>query len=333
MVKPLFVKEIRQTGKVIQTFNPIVLNESICSKSTIEKAKQMLLGVVENGTGKGLKSNLYKIAGKTGTAQIARGSSGYGEEGNMSYKASFVGYFPADNPKYSCIVVINDPVNGSYYGASVAGPVFKEIADKLYATKLSSVPITSIANVNFTAPIVKTGNQIDLNKIYQSLNFVVRTDNPSAEWVESDALKTTVNLKEKKMTTNIVPNVVGMGVRDAIYLLENAGLKVILNGRGIVKSQSINAGTKIVNNAIIQLNLTRTVAADTLKEYYLKKSALDKQNGLLAEEKNASLIDSLKLKQAEKKNKNIKPKDNKKTKKKNKGKNNKTKTPKNNNQH
>ncbi|NVO02803.1 MAG: transpeptidase family protein [Bacteroidetes bacterium] len=337
MVKPLFVKEIRQTGKVIETFNPIVINESICSKSTIEKAKKMLLGVVESGTGKGLKSNLYKIAGKTGTAQIARGNTGYGEDGNMSYKASFVGYFPADNPKYSCIVVINDPVNGTYYGASVAGPVFKEIADKLYATKLSTVAVTSVMNPNFMAPIVKTGNQLDLNKIYQSLNFLVRSDNPSAEWVESDAIKTTVNLKEKKMATNIVPNVVGMGTRDAIYILENAGLKVVLNGRGLVKSQSISAGSKIVNGAIIQLVLTRTVAADTLKEFFIKKTALDKQNELLAEKKNADIKDSLKTKKDDKKEKVTKvkdPKKNKNSKKtKNKGKGNKPKTPKNNNQH
>ena len=333
MVKPLFVKEIRQTGKVIQTFNPIVINESICSKATIDKAKKMLEGVVENGTGKGLKSNLYKIAGKTGTAQIARGNTGYGEDGNMSYKASFVGYFPADNPKYTCIVVINDPAKGTYYGGSVAGPVFKEIADKLYATKLSTIPITSVVNPNFIAPTVTTGNQIDLNKIYKSLNFVVRTDNPSAEWVESDALKSAVNMKEKKMATNIVPNVIGMGTRDAIYILENAGLKVILNGRGLVKSQSISAGTKITEGAFIQLTLTRTVASDTLKEYYVKKLIIEKENLLLAEKKNASLVDSLKLK----KDKNLKPKDNKKNKNpkknKNKVKNNKAKTPKNNNQH
>ncbi|MCK4639399.1 MAG: penicillin-binding protein 2, partial [Bacteroidales bacterium] len=133
MVKPMFVKEIRQTGKTIKTFKPVVINKSICSKRTIDTVQSLLEGVVERGTAKSLNNSIYKIAGKTGTAQIANKNKGYNKG---FYNASFVGYFPADDPKYSCIVVVNKPSGGKYYGSSVAAPVFKEIADKVYATQL-----------------------------------------------------------------------------------------------------------------------------------------------------------------------------------------------------
>ncbi|UCG28286.1 MAG: penicillin-binding protein 2, partial [Bacteroidales bacterium] len=136
MVKPMFVKELQYHGEVIKRFKTEVLHPSICSKETIDKAILMLEGVVENGTAKNLDNKNYKIAGKTGTAQIANERYGYKFEEKISYQASFVGFFPSDNPRYSCIVVVNSPSNSVYYGNLVAGPVFKEIADKVYATKL-----------------------------------------------------------------------------------------------------------------------------------------------------------------------------------------------------
>ena len=136
MMKPMFIKEIRRRGKVIKSFRPVTINESICSQSTIKKAKILLEGVIQNGTGTNLSNDTYRIAGKTGTVQIANRNYGYKYDGKYSYQASFVGFFPAENPKYSCIVVVNAPSNDVYYGNLVAGPIFKEIADKVYASTL-----------------------------------------------------------------------------------------------------------------------------------------------------------------------------------------------------
>jgi cell division protein FtsI (penicillin-binding protein 3) len=134
MVKPMFVTEVRDAGIQKRVFKPKVIDKRIASKETIQLAQSLLEGVVENGTGKRTFANSpYKVAGKTGTAQIAVG----GKYNKTNYNASFIGYFPADNPKYSCIVVINNPSAGKYYGGSVAAPAFKEIADKIYATSLA----------------------------------------------------------------------------------------------------------------------------------------------------------------------------------------------------
>ena len=135
MMKPRFVTEILRSGIRIRKYEPEVIINSVASRSTIRKAKSMMEGVVENGTATNLKNSNYKIAGKTGTAQIANDNKGYRQGARISYQASFVGYFPAENPLYSCIVVVNAPSNGVYYGNVVAGTVFKEISDRVYATR------------------------------------------------------------------------------------------------------------------------------------------------------------------------------------------------------
>ena len=150
MVKPRFEKEIKRNGKSVKTFSTEVIVEQIVKKSTLKKAKQMLEGVVQNGTGKGLNITAFKVGGKTGTAQIAKAGKkgGYGTEGNRDYQASFVGYFPADKPLYTCIVIINSPSNGIYYGGLVAGPVFKEIAEKVYSNSVDFLePINNKQNL------------------------------------------------------------------------------------------------------------------------------------------------------------------------------------------
>ncbi|NTW32977.1 MAG: penicillin-binding protein 2, partial [Bacteroidetes bacterium] len=185
LVKPVFVEEIRNLGKTVEKFNPIVLKESICSKATALTAKSLLEGVVENGTGKSLKNPLYKIAGKTGTAQLAMNNKGYGnkESGNVSYKASFAGYFPADAPKYSCIVVVNSPSKGAYYGGAVAAPVFKEIADRVFAKQLEILQQKNYDKKSIATPYVKAANQKDIYTIYKKLDFATLSQNPEAEWV------------------------------------------------------------------------------------------------------------------------------------------------------
>jgi len=253
MVKPMFVKEIQQTGKTIKTFESVILNQSICSKVTIEKAKQLLEGVVENGTAKNLRNNVYKIAGKTGTAQIVVDNTGYNKE---NYKASFAGYFPADNPKYTCIVVINNPTIGSYYGGTVAGPVFKEIADKVYATQLNlhdNIKKDTIKGNNII--LVKSGNQTEIKTIYNTLNFPFSSGDHEAEYVSCSIKLDTVHLNEKEFNHKIMPDIRGYGAKDAVYLLENMGLKVYISGKGIVTKQTIRPGSRVNSGDQVVLHL------------------------------------------------------------------------------
>ena len=167
MVKPQFVSEHRRDGVTEWQATPVVLNHSIASRKNIEECKKMLRGVVENGTARNLNNDDFSIAGKTGTAQIAsREGGGYGAEGDRSYQASFVGYFPAENPQYSCIVVVSAPSNHIYYGNLVAGPVFKEIADKVFAKRFdlhkNEPEIIDILSTRI--PVSKNGHQQSLNQ-------------------------------------------------------------------------------------------------------------------------------------------------------------------------
>jgi cell division protein FtsI (penicillin-binding protein 3) len=223
-VKPMFVKEIREAGKTIKTFDTEILNKSICSENTVIQAKEILEGVVERGTGKLLNNSAYKVAGKTGTAQIARGSKGYDKN---NYNASFVGYFPADNPKYSCIVVVSKPSTGLYYASSVAAPVFKEIANKVYASQLDIQQKDIVCTTDNLIPLAKTGKQTDLLHIYRSLNLPVTVTDSTDEWAITLADKNEVVLRTRRIPNNVVPNVKGMSAKDAVYILEKIGLKVM----------------------------------------------------------------------------------------------------------
>jgi cell division protein FtsI (penicillin-binding protein 3) len=258
LVKPRFVSEIRKRGKVVKTIPVQVINESICSKSTIEKAKKMLEGVVENGTARNLKNENFKIAGKTGTAQIANDKYGYKSEAKVSHQASFVGYFPADNPQYSCIVVVNAPSNNVFYGNLVAGPIFKEIADKIYSNKIDlHREINGIASLNDSksAPASKNGNQQDLITVCSELNIPFKSSNRDVDWVITTAASNQIEIQPRKINKNLVPNVIGMDVKDAIFILENAGFVVKINGKGAVKNQSIAPGLNIKKGEEIIIQL------------------------------------------------------------------------------
>jgi cell division protein FtsI (penicillin-binding protein 3) len=182
MMRPRFVTSVLRNGSVTKTFETDVIINSIASRSTIRKVKKMMEGVVEEGTATNLKNSNYKIAGKTGTAQIAKNKYGY-KQGGVSYQASFVGYFPAENPKYSCIVVVNAPSNGVYYGNVVAGNVFKEISDKVYATSFfrDYLPAAT-ANVKPSAPEAGNGLRSDINEVLGNLNVEYRRT-ADDEWV------------------------------------------------------------------------------------------------------------------------------------------------------
>jgi cell division protein FtsI (penicillin-binding protein 3) len=257
MVKPMFVKEIRQRGKVVQKFETVVINPAICSKKTLEKSRRMLEGVVENGTASNLKHSSYKIAGKTGTAQIANQKS-YKIDGKVSHQASFVGYFPADNPKYSCIVVVNAPSNNVYYGNLVAGPIFKEIADKVYSTNLDihkPMEATLASGGKTAIPYSKNGDYQDLVTVFTELNVGMDNKSQRKEWIKTSTGDKSVEVKDINFVAGITPNVIGMGLQDGTYILENAGYVVKVIGRGAIKRQSIMPGEKIFKGSLIVIEL------------------------------------------------------------------------------
>jgi cell division protein FtsI (penicillin-binding protein 3) len=258
MVKPKFVKKIMDRGRVIKTIPTEVLIDQICSEETIEKVKSALEGVVENGTAKNLKAANYKIAGKTGTAQIANDKYGYKYESKVSHQASFVGYFPADNPKYSCIVVVNAPSRYVYTGNLVAGPIFKEVADKIYAKRLEIHEALAEQDhkANSAIPYSKSGYFSDLNTVFESLSIETEVTTQNPELVSTVTTDSTVLIRPRKTNTQLVPNVVGMGLQDALYLLENRGLKVVFSGKGVIKRQSIPNGTKLIPGSTINLELS-----------------------------------------------------------------------------
>ncbi|MFH6767933.1 penicillin-binding protein [Gaetbulibacter aquiaggeris] len=216
MVKPQFLKEVKEFDKIIVPFEKEVLNKQICSKETIKKVQQLLKNVIEkdHGTGHRLYSENFSMAGKTGTCQ-----KNYKNKEKLNYISSFVGYFPADNPKYSCIVVIHEPDKSvGYYGADVSGPVFKKIAQKIFTD----------------TPIVDEIESLEVK-------YATSENEYESFYEASETYKT------------VMPSVVGLPAMDAVALLENMGLKVKMNGVGIVKKQSINKGQKIIKNQIIVL--------------------------------------------------------------------------------
>ncbi len=258
MVKPKLVKQIMDHGKLVKTFGTEVINPSICSQPTIRKAQKLLEGVVENGTAKNLRNANYKIAGKTGTAQIANKEYGYSKKNEISYQASFVGYFPADNPKYSCIVVVNAPSKNVYYGNLVAGPVFKEIADKVYASSFEMHEGIKLAKNEKAKhiPYTKHSNREELKRVLNELNIGIKDNNVNSKWVITRKRDSLIELANRYIESNLMPNVVGMGVKDAIYILENMGLTVEVSGRGSIQEQSIPPGTKIKKGEKVVLKMS-----------------------------------------------------------------------------
>ncbi|PIP53977.1 MAG: hypothetical protein COX07_07755 [Bacteroidetes bacterium CG23_combo_of_CG06-09_8_20_14_all_32_9] len=257
MVKPRLVKELKFHGEIIKEYPTDVIVSSICSNETLKKLKIMLESVVEEGTARNLKGAIYKIAGKTGTALIANTSHGYSDKNfKKTYQASFVGYFPSDNPKYSCIVVVSSPSNSIYYGNVVAGPIFKEIADKVYATSIDiHKPLNIAPALAGNIPVAKSGNKKDIENICKSIDIPIKTTSITSDWVSISQNQKSISLHNININPKQVPDVVGMGLRDALFLLENCGLQVKPIGKGMVKSQSIPAGTKTTNEQIIFIEL------------------------------------------------------------------------------
>jgi len=250
-IAPIFVKEIRRLGSPVEQFSARVINNKICSDVALKKMQEMMEGVITEGTGRGVIYNpLYRIAGKSGTAQVADANKGY--KGKRQYQASFAGYFPANKPKYSLIVVINDPKNG-YYGAAVAGPVFREIADKVYSSDLEmqqNVPTRLVGNTQM--PQVKTGNVKALQQVYSKLGVKPLYASNAPRSVDTSNGIAPQEIKYKRGT---VPSVTGMGLSDALYVMGNAGYKTTVRGSGMVARQSVTGGSMIPRGSRITLEL------------------------------------------------------------------------------
>ncbi|MGC6490041.1 MAG: penicillin-binding protein [Flavobacteriales bacterium] len=255
-MKPYFVSAIMNNGIEEKRFTPYVINPSICSMTTIKEVKSILEKVVDEqgGTARNIKSSQYKIAGKTATTQLLIDGV-YSSDRHM---ASFVGYFPSDNPKYACIVMINDPLENGSYGGDVAAPVFKTISDFVYNTDLS-LQKNNYKN-NLKAPVSKDGYKADLAAVFNSISIEVSSDNQNSDWVLTSAKYDTVQFSTRNiqndLDNNVMPNVKGMGISDVLFLLENYGLKVNYIGRGSVKSQSIGKGESIRKGQYINIELS-----------------------------------------------------------------------------
>lgn len=251
LVKPQFVKEIRKEGHTLKTFDKVVLREKICSDETLEKLKICLEGVVERGTGSGLKTANLHIAGKTGTAQLVNANLGYEGAG---YLASFAGYFPAEKPKYSCIVSIAGPTK-NIYGAEVSGTVFAAIANKVFSSSMEYHPNYNGLNRVATVPRVKSGYANDAVTVLKKLGVAYSDQSQSQNWIVSNLDQNKLTLEPRYVDKNHVPNLFGMPLNDAVFLCENAGLRVQVTGNGRVIAQSLTAGDVFVKGQTIKLVL------------------------------------------------------------------------------
>ncbi|MDD6001469.1 MAG: penicillin-binding protein [Bacteroidales bacterium] len=255
MVRPQAIEAVKLYGDIQQEFETEVIVPSICSESTLKKVQSMLLSVVEEGTATNIKSNKYKIAGKTGTAQVFKG-----QQKTDKHQASFAGYFPADNPKYSCIVVIYEP-EGNIYGNRVAAPVFKEIADNLYTHDYDmqnrEFNIAKLEDQK-SVPDTRIGKRVVLDRILSRLHVeVLDVDQKNTTWVQtqSSADHDKLLIDRYSSPRGTVPNVKGLGLKDALFILRGLNLKVTVIGHGVVKKQSLAPGGKIEDGKKITIEL------------------------------------------------------------------------------
>lgn len=252
MITPIIVRSVRKADKVVEEFEPRVINKRICSKETLANLRELLEGVVERGTASNINGTHYKIAGKTGTAKKYVN----GKYVNQYY-ASFAGYFPADAPKYSCIVVIDNPKNYRIYGSDVAAPVFKEIADKIYSQDIDvhKEYQPAVAYQTEVFPVVRAGFLPELSMICNEFGVSNHEMADDEEWVKTRLVGKSIGWTANKVKEGLVPDVAGMTLRDALFVLENAGLKVRIEGDGRVESQSRMAGTRVSEGSEIKIKL------------------------------------------------------------------------------
>ena len=257
MMKPYLVNSIQNDGTIIKQYEPIVLRESICKPSVVKAAQQCMEAVTAFGTGKPVFQNCpYKVAGKTGTAHVADGNYGYNDG---VYQASFVGYFPADNPQFTCIVVIKTkPYAPVHFGGQLAAPVFKEISDRLYSMYVQhGDSLQYAANIQSDSIGYNyVGMKSDVSQMMNTLHIPIKESSATnSDWIsvyKNGAIPATA---EKAVPTDVMPSLQGMGLKDAVYLCENMGLKVKVKGTGKVTAQSVSSGNKISKGQVVNIEL------------------------------------------------------------------------------
>jgi cell division protein FtsI (penicillin-binding protein 3) len=244
MMKPYLVDHFERNGEAFDKRYPKVLKRSIASGTTLTKARELLEAVVEDGTASRLKSPNYRYAGKTGTTQLNYHK--FKAKSGLRYQASFCGYFPAEAPRYSVIVVISEPKVAGFHGAEVAVPVFREIADKIYAMRadmqvaMNTTPAAKLTSGQI--PSNHAGRKQEVKKALKWLNLDWE-EHADSEWVALHAKSDSLIMSQRIVSEKLVPSVIGMGLKDAIFLLENAGLRVRVQGVGKVRQQSVPAGS------------------------------------------------------------------------------------------
>ena len=253
MVSPLFTTQILKDGKKVSEHSKKIINPAICSKSSIVQIMPYLIDVVEKGTAKSIRTRKYKIAGKTGTTLLAYGEKS--EDNIKQYQTSFVGFFPAENPKYSCMVVVNNPKENGFYGGNVSAPVFKEISDKIFAADISIHNSILIADQTKDTPNLSQGKTEDMSKLLDNLSL--EYEKTKSNWMVPSYSSKKISLErrsiEKDFEEGLMPNLFGMNLLDAVYLLENAGLKVEIKGKGHIVNQSIKKGDRFLADQKISL--------------------------------------------------------------------------------
>ncbi|SHI85764.1 cell division protein FtsI (penicillin-binding protein 3) [Bacteroides stercorirosoris] len=258
MVRPRFVTHAIKDGEIVEEFPVEVINSKICSDRTLEQIQTILEKVVSEGLAKPAGSKQFHVSGKTGTAQVSQGTAGY-KSGVRNHLVSFCGYFPSEKPKYSCIVSIQ--INkGMPSGGTMAGSVFGKIAERVYAKNLRFDIRSAIDSTTNVIPPVKAGEMNEALQVLNSLKVPVQKQfsprKGKEAWGHTQASPNAVILQGKEeANSNVVPSVIGMGAKDAVYLLESKGLKVRLNGIGKVKSQSIPGGNHVVKGQTVTLTL------------------------------------------------------------------------------
>ena len=255
-IRPKFVKAAVRDGEVVKEYPTEIINPKICSDKTLAQIREILRKVVGEGLAKPAGSKQFHVSGKTGTAQVSQGAAGY-KTGRTNYLVSFCGYFPSEEPKYSMIVSIQKPGLPAS-GGLMAGSVFSKIAERVYAKDLR-LPLTSAIDTNTVViPNVKAGEMRETQRVLEELNIKIQgkiTDSGKEVWGSTHPAPQAVVLESRGIMQNFVPSVIGMGAKDAVYLLESKGLKVNLVGVGKVKSQSIANGSVARKGQTITLTL------------------------------------------------------------------------------
>jgi cell division protein FtsI (penicillin-binding protein 3) len=255
MMKPYLVNSLQSNGIVNQQFQPTVLEEKLCKPSVIRDARASMEMVVTEGTAyKVFKNMPFAVAGKTGTAHVSDGKIKY-DDG--VYQATFVGYFPADKPQYTCIVVIRTkPHAASHFGGTLAAPVFREIATKLYAMYVEKKNPSLYAAAKDSSNYFYAGFSNDIKNVYKTLNVVYTDSVAQNNWSSVYAGNYQPVMKTNNVRQQVMPNVRGMGLKDAIYLLENMGVKVTAKGKGKITMQSVAPGTSLAKGVTVILELS-----------------------------------------------------------------------------